>query len=185
TAIERATDVVEQLRVFSGREEYAAERIDLSSLVASLAGPVHAVVPEQVSVRLSLHSELPAIDGDVALLELMVVCLVSNGAEAIADTGEMVLATGVENLDRQQIDALAPGTALEPGPYVWLAVQDNGPGIAPEIRERIFEPFFSTKPMGTGLGMAICHSLVQQHGGNIAVRSDEGTIVEIRLPGYR
>ena len=63
-----------------------------------------------------------------------------------------------------------------------LRIADDGPGIPDEILSRIFEPFFSTKPMGTGLGMAICHSLVHQHGGAIEIHCEDGTQVDILLP---
>jgi signal transduction histidine kinase len=68
--------------------------------------------------------------------------------------------------------------------FVSLTVADTGLGIAPEIVDHIFEPFFSTKKQGTGLGLSISHNIVQEHGGDILVRSEvgEGTVFDVRLP---
>ena len=127
--------------------------------------------PEARRHGIELRADLPDdplhVDGDREKLLQVVLNLVRNAIEALEGTGG---------------DILIKLARAEDG-MLLVSICDDGPGIPDEILSRIFEPFFSTKPMGTGLGMAICHSLVQQHGGTISVRCNGGTKVDILLPG--
>ena len=98
----------------------------------------------------------------------------------------------VINLVGNAIDALEEGPTPDPhvevamgenlaGTEVWVRVQDNGPGMGAEVRERLFSPFYTSKPNGTGLGLAICRKLVDAHGGAIEVTSEPGSGTEFLL----
>ena len=168
--LSRLSHLVEDFLRFARPADLHLKRFDLLELLRQV---IELLAPEARRLGIELRAELPtgscSVEGDRAKLQQVFMNIVRNAIEALEERGgNIVVAT------------LAPEEDM-----AVVQVRDDGPGIPEEILLRIFEPFFSTKPMGTGLGMAICHSLVQQHGGNIAVRSDEGTIVEIRLPGYR
>ena len=104
------------------------------------------------------------IHGDRERLRQVLINLIQNAVEAVDEGG------------RVEVGAAADGAGAR------IVVQDDGPGIPEEYLPRIFEPFFSTKPSGTGLGMAITHSLVSLHGGDVQVTCDGGTRVEVTLP---
>ena len=105
----------------------------------------------------------------------VVMNLCTNAAHAMDDSGG-VLTVGLDNLKLQQAQT-AYGITTQPGNYVRLTIRDNGSGIAPEIMERIFEPYFTTKEVGhgTGLGLALVHGIVKNCGGGINVLSESGT----------
>ncbi|MFV8752223.1 sensor histidine kinase [Nannocystaceae bacterium ST9] len=165
--IVRLSHLVEDFLRFARPADLHRRRFDLVNLLAHVA---ELLTLEARNHAIELRAELPGdpvhVDGDRDKLQQVVINIVRNSIEALEHTGGNIVIS-LERID----DGL-----------VRLRVHDDGPGIPEEIRHRIFEPFFSTKPMGTGLGMAICHSLIQQHGGDIEVFVDGGTTVEIRLP---
>jgi signal transduction histidine kinase len=115
--------------------------------------------------------------------------VVPGGSGAQATLDKLKVTQAVANLVRNAIEASPEGGAVEiavaaSGGEVTIAMADRGPGVAPEDRERLFTPFFTTKAHGTGLGLAIAREFVVAHGGTIAVRDRPGggTVVEIRLP---
>ncbi|NVB40400.1 PAS domain-containing protein [Pseudenhygromyxa sp. WMMC2535] len=184
-AADRTGQIVRQLLAFSRRGRFEAERLDLSSLIAGFAEPIHAVVPGEIGVRLSLHPELPPVEGDPAQLRHLVLELVSNGAEAIGEAGgELSLTTGVDDFEAADLEGLAPETSLDPGRYVWLRVRDSGAGIDAGARPRIFEPFFSTKLTGRGLGLAAALEIARAHSGGIMIEEpkESGAIFRVLLP---
>ncbi len=172
--IARLSHLVEDFLRFARPADLHRRRFDLVGLVShvielqSLEASKHAI-----TLSAELPSEPVYVDGDRDKLQQVVLNLVRNAIEALqgherSDASPGTIALAVERADEGMVR---------------LTIRDNGPGIPEDIRTRVFEPFFSTKPMGTGLGMAICHSLVQQHGGNIELVVDAGTLVEISLPG--
>lgn len=172
--IARLSHLVEDFLRFARPADLHRRRFDLVGLVnhvielQSLEASKHAI-----TLRAELLGEPVYVDGDRDKLQQVVINLVRNAIEALQghernDAAPHTIVLAVERADEGMVR---------------LTIRDNGPGIPEDIRTRVFEPFFSTKPMGTGLGMAICHSLVQQHGGNIELVVDEGTLVDISLPG--
>jgi two-component system sensor histidine kinase HydH len=165
--INRLSHLVEDFLRFARPADLQRSRFNLAALIGHV---VELQAIEARSYGIELRGEVPdepvIIDGDHDKLQQVVINIVRNSIEALEDTGgEIVIALERENEG-----------------MICLRIRDDGPGIPEEIRTRVFEPFFSTKPMGTGLGMAICHSLVQQHGGDIEIFADHGTVVELRLP---
>jgi signal transduction histidine kinase len=156
----RASEVVEGLRGFlkSGGPGVAA--VDLSDLVREMLPLVRRELRDsRVEVELDLAQGLPAVEGLRVQLGQIVVNLVLNACEALA---------AVEG-DRR----VAVSTAERDG-RVELAVRDNGPGPAPEVTTRLFEPFVTTKPEGLGVGLAICRSIAERHGGHLSADTPPG-----------
>jgi two-component system sensor histidine kinase HydH len=165
--LSRLSHLVGDFLRFARPADLYLRRLDANHLIEQV---VALFGPEATRLGVTLRAELPDealhIDGDREKLQQVVINVVRNSMEALETTGGNIVLS----------------LAWASDGMVLLRIRDDGPGIPDATLQRVFEPFFSTKPMGTGLGMAICHSLVQQHGGAIQVRSDAGTEVDILLP---
>jgi PAS domain S-box-containing protein len=127
-----------------------------------------------VSVRLRLAEDLPPIKGDRVQIQQVILNLIINAIDAMSavDKGPREL-----TIDTTMIELIEPGVVL-------VAVRDSGPGIAPENIEHLFEPFYTTKASGMGMGLPICHSIVEAHGGRLWASNDanRGAIFQFTLP---
>ena len=165
--IARLSHLVDDFLRFARPADLYLRKFDANALIRHV---IELQRPEAARAGIELRAELPDeilhVNGDREKLQQVVLNVVRNGIEALEETGGNI--------------QVSLGWAE--GGMLLLRVRDDGPGIPDDILSRIFEPFFSTKPMGTGLGMAICHSLIQQHGGAIEVHCEGGTSVDILLP---
>ena len=182
-AADRAREMTASLLAIGRRQELSPRPLDLNDVVR-LAEPVlrRLVTPGQ-TLTINLAPGLPSIIADPVRLEQVVLNLVANAREAIAPGGHVRIETALE----MAAEASSPGPwRSDPaiGQVVRLSVSDDGRGMAAEIVEHIFEPFFSTKDSGTGLGLASVYGIVAQSGGHIACDTVEGggTTFHVRLP---
>ncbi|KIG12682.1 sensory box histidine kinase/response regulator [Enhygromyxa salina] len=181
-AAERASELTQQMLAFSGRDHLVPEEFELSSLITDFAEVLHAAISESVSIRLSLHPDLPEIEADRTQIRQLIMNLVVNGSEAIgAAAGELTLSTGFEEFGADALAALVERPEFGPGPYVWLELRDTGSGMDQATQARIFEPFFSTKLAGRGLGLPAVRGIVRSHGGGILVESAPGAGARFRV----
>lgn len=181
-AAERGVELTRQMLEISGRRRVLHEGVELSSLITALAERINAAVSSRVSVRLALHPDLPEIQGDRAQLRQLLVNLVVNASEAIAEgPGELTVATGCDTLGAEALAELVDNVELPPGRYVWLEVRDTGSGMDEATRRRIFAPYFSTRAANRGLGLAAVLGIVRSHGGAIAVESAPGAGARFRV----
>jgi PAS domain S-box-containing protein len=187
SAARRAADLTRQLLAYSGRGQFERRPIDLNRLIQENLHLFEVAVPKQVALRSDLVTPLPVIVGDAGQLQQVVMNLIINAAEAIGDqSGEVVVRTQRLLLSREAAAAWQIGEeALAAGDYVLLSVSDNGHGMDAETLARIFDPFFSTKFTGRGLGLAAVLGIVRGHSGGLTVTSTPqvGTTFEIILPG--
>lgn len=184
-AAERAASLTRQLVAYAGKGSCDVVVVDLSQQVRELAGILRTTISKRVELRLNLADDLPAIKVDTSQLQQVIMNLVINGAEAIGDaSGHVAVATGFRELDAQQIVMLLADSDLEPGSYCTLQVRDTGAGMDAATQARIFDPFFSTKFAGRGLGLAAVLGIVRAHRGAMHVTSSpgSGTTFEIYLP---
>jgi len=177
------SEIVRQLMIYSGREPAAAELANLGQTVEEMTDLLKVSISKRVTLQADLNKDLPAIRATSAQLQQIVMNLVMNASEAIGDRDGVIrltmrrLATGPDR----------PGwipEELAEGCYVQLGVADTGMGMTPEVQARVFDPFYSTKPMGHGLGLAVVSGLVRSLGGAIRLVSepDQGTTFQILLP---
>jgi CheY-like chemotaxis protein len=184
-AAKRASELCEQMLAYAGQAPLAPTEIDLSQLVDDLVPALREQLGPNTSLQMRLAHQLPTFRGDRAQIERVVVNLVANASEALGRKGGSVqVSTGQRHLGTAQLIPARIGQYLPSGDYVVLDVHDEGEGIANEHFDRIFEPFYSTRFAGRGLGLAATHGIVKAHGGGIRVRSTagEGTSMQVLFP---
>lgn len=178
----RARDLIQQMLTFSRGQRGERRCIILSALVRESAQLLQAMLPASLELRVEA-SDNAAITADPVQIEQVLLNLCINARDAIGGVGQM----HVTVRERQVRECLCASCRERvTGRYIDLSVTDNGPGIAPEVLERIFEPFFSTKEVGkgTGMGLAVVHGIVHEHGGHVCVDSvpGRGTTFHVLLP---
>jgi PAS domain S-box-containing protein len=183
-ASERAADLTRQMLAFAGKGSFIVERVNLSAAVEDIRGLLESSLPKGVRLLLQLGPELPAVEADLRQVQQAIINLVINAGEAMEErSGAVAVETGARWMADEE-PAQAPFEAMEPGRYVYAAVQDTGVGMDAETRARIFEPFFSTKFTGRGLGLAAALGIARSHRGAIRVASEagRGSRFELLLP---
>jgi PAS domain S-box-containing protein len=181
--VDRAADLTHQLLIFGRREIIHPEVLDVNEIVSGVEKLLARTIGEHIKLDSQLASDLSPVSADRGRLEQVIVNLVVNARDAIADTGTVVITTDNVGLGEQDL-LLHP--AASPGRYTRITVTDDGEGMTPETAARVFEPFFTTKPKGkgTGLGLATVHGIVSQLGGHIGIYSEpgRGTSMRVYLP---
>ena len=141
-------------------------------------------IPSSIEFKQHITNDVCNILGDVSQINQIVMNLAINAADAMSEEGG-VLEVTLEDIILQE-EKTCFDWVLSPGPYVRLKMRDTGEGIEPEIMDRIFEPYFTTKEVGkgTGMGLSVIHGIVKRHGGGILVESElgKGTVFEIYFP---
>lgn len=195
----RAGALANQLLAYSQGGRYRTERFDLNDLFSSMIDLEEDLLPPEISLRLRQSPDRCLVDGDRAQLGSVLLNLCRNSREAIeggsqlggwgaanvsGQAGIVVITTDLIRLEEPLLDVTG-----EPllGDYATLSVEDSGPGMSRETREHAFEPFYTTRSLGRGLGLAAVHGIVKNHGGGIVLDSEQGrgTIVRIYLPSRR
>ncbi|MBN1773844.1 MAG: PAS domain S-box protein, partial [Deltaproteobacteria bacterium] len=168
----RAAELTRQLLAYSGRGQFVVRPLDLAELVRETVPLLRASIPRTVAIRVEAPTDVPAVEADATQLRQVVMNLVLNAAEALGDRpGTIRVSTATDELDDAGLAELRHDDEVAPGRYVRLEVVDDGPGMPPEVQERVFEPFFSTKFAGRGLGLAAVLGIVRGHRGAVGVRS--------------
>lgn len=181
----RAADLTAKLLIYTGRGPVSASRLSLSSLAETLRPHLASLLPPRVRLYLELDSKLPAIAADPAAIRLALSALVVNAAEAMGEGGgEINLTTSSMKCGRRFLERTYLGSLAAEGEYVCLEVSDDGAGMDAETRQRMFDPFFSTKFTGRGLGLSAVLGMLRSHHGTVEVRSapGQGTHVRLLLP---
>ena len=167
----RAAFLTGQLLAFSSRQMLQKTVRDLNEMVRDQAGMLERLVGETVSVALDLHDDLPPVELDANHMAQVLLNLIVNAREAMPEDGEVTLATEQLTVSKR---ARATMPDSRPGEFIRLTVKDTGTGMDSKTLSMIFEPFFSTKEGGTGMGLPMVHGLIRQHGGWLHVTSTPG-----------
>lgn len=176
----RAANLVRQLLAFSRRQTLQPKTIDLTEVLAELSNLIRRLIGENIQMKMLHGRELGMVKADQGQLEQVIINLAVNARDAMKEGGTLTIRTsnitldGPDSLDRALI-APTEDDIIAPGDYVLVEVGDTGSGIPPEIVKAIFEPFFSTKEIGsgTGLGLSTCYGIIKQTGGYIFVKTEE------------
>ncbi|RJQ46371.1 MAG: PAS domain S-box protein [Gaiellales bacterium] len=180
---DRATALTRQLLLFSRQEPMEKRTVELDGIIGDLVKMLGQLVGEQYSLNIKLSKDLAAIRADAGYIEQVIMNLVVNARDAMPDGGRITIGAANVNIG-EDYARRHPGS--QAGNHVCLKVADEGMGMDDNIIGHIFEPFFSTKESskGTGLGLAVVHGIVSQHGGWIEVESapGEGSVFKVFLP---
>ena len=185
----RAASLTHRLLAFSRRQTLDPKPTDVNELVRSMEELLRRTVGPEIQLETSFAAEpWPALC-DPPQLENALLNLVLNARDAMPDGGHLLIeTTNTALLDRRGAPKDWPPRNVPPGEYLALSVVDSGSGMAPGVVARAFDPFFTTKPIGqgTGLGLSMIYGFVQQSGGHVRLRSEEGqgTTVAIYLPRH-
>ncbi len=177
---EKGSELTRQLLAYAGRGRLTLEEVDVCAVMRSIEKLIRFSVPKKIDLRFSLEDGLPAVKADRSQIQQIAMNLVINAAEAIGSNkaGVIALKTSLRRIGPEDASAVrviaGAGEKPEPGAYVCLEVSDSGSGIDPADRTRIFDPFFSTKFLGRGLGLSAVLGIVRAYGGFIEVESEPG-----------
>lgn len=181
TAADAAAALTRQMLAYGGKAPGTVQLVSLSHIVREMAALLHSVISKKAVVRFDLATELPAIEADPTQIRQIVMNLITNASDALGGAcGTITLRTSVAA--RGAANSLP--ARLAAGTYVSLEVIDTGSGMDEATRAKIFDPFFSTKFTGRGLGMSAVLGIVQAHRGSIEIASElgRGTTVRVLLP---
>ena len=184
-ASRRAADLCRQMLAYAGKSSFTLERLDLRELVEEMAHLLKTTISKKAILNLNLERGLPPIQADPSQIRQIVMNLIINASDAIGDrSGVITVSVGATRCDEEYLGKMELRETLAPGLYVHIEVTDTGHGMDAETRSRIFEPFFSTKFTGRGLGLAAVLGIVRAHRGAIKVYSEQGkgTTFKILFP---
>jgi PAS domain S-box-containing protein len=184
-AAKRSAELSRQMLVYTGNTFYHPVELDLNELLNKNRDLLKLGFAKDVSLNLESYSAIPPIKGDPHQIQRVIVNLVANASEAIGDKdGDVTIRTGVMDCDEVYLSHSRIEEKPEPRRFVFLDVSDTGSGMDPETQRKLFDPFFSTKFWGRGLGMAELIGIVKGHHGAILVDSEagKGTTVRVLFP---
>ena len=183
TAARRGSELVKQILSFSRQSEDKSMPVRLQSILKEVLKLCRSTLPTDITIHQEINPQCGFIMANPTQLHQISMNLITNAYHAIApDHGEISLKLCEKELCQEDVSAFS----LEPGRYVMLTVSDTGKGIAPDIIDRIFDPYFTTKEKGkgTGLGLSVVHGIINKYGGEIKVYSEvgQGTVFNVYLP---
>ena len=178
---QRGLSIVATLQGFSRPPAGGSERVSMAKLVQAVRLLLRGTTPDNVSLALAPEASELELQGDVAELQQCLLQLCRNAIQAMPDGGCVSVEARREWLEPAFFDEEEP---VRPGPYLCVSVRDSGQGIDEKLRSKLFQPFFTTRKNGAGLGLFVCQRIVTRHRGLIRVRSEtgQGTCVDLYLP---
>jgi PAS domain S-box-containing protein len=174
TVAVRASQIVRQIISYTGDEQRDLEPVDISYLIKEMLQLLNVFIPKNASLNVDLPESLWLTHANAAQLRQVVMNVVLNAGEAIGDQSGVISITGKRRTMSENGKLAAPGVSSD-SDYVCVEISDTGAGMTEEVRKRIFDPCFSTKFPGRGLGLAAVQNIVHGHRGKIDVTSTPGT----------
>ncbi len=175
TATRRAADLAQQMLAYSGKGHFVVEALDVETEIRSTAHMLQSSISKNAELHIDVPHDLPAIEADPSQFRQVLMNLVINASEALEkQPGTIHIRAGTADGAALDSARIRPREPLEPGLYVFIEVADTGAGIRSEFLDKIFEPFFSTKFTGRGLGLAAVLGIVRSHKGALQVDSEPG-----------
>ncbi|HEY7404564.1 MAG TPA: PAS domain S-box protein [Candidatus Angelobacter sp.] len=169
-AAERAAALTEQLLAFGKRQMVRPRAMDLNQAILRIQDMLQSLAGENIAIELALEKDLDRVKMDPIQVDQILINLTANARDAMPHGGAITIRT----FNQQFSESHTKQTGLAPGSYVCLWFSDNGPGMSAETQSHIFEPFYTTKKTGHGLGLSTVYSIVQQSGGQISLRTAPG-----------
>jgi PAS domain S-box-containing protein len=179
----RASEIVRELMVYSGQDTTGFEPVEIAVLIRDMAELLKVSISKHAILQIDLESGLPAVKGHAAQIRQVLMNLIINASEAIGEKDGAITVTASRVAGGNDL-VPSSGVELAQGDYVLIEVADTGCGMTEEQTSRMFDPFFSTKFAGRGLGLAVVQGVVRAHDGAISVVSapGQGTTVQVFFP---
>jgi len=173
-ATNRAKGLVQQILTFSRQGGQERKPLKVQFLIKEALKLLRATIPSTIEIECNVNEACRHIMGDPTQVHQVIVNLCTNAYHAMQETGG-TLEVGLEEVDISY-EKSVERVGMKVGPHLKLTVKDGGHGMEPEVMERIFEPYFTTKEQGkgTGLGLSVIHGIIKNHGGDISVSSQPG-----------
>ncbi len=184
-ASERAADLCRQMLAYSGQGNIEVRPINLSELVHEITNLLQVSVGQNTIIHYHLGKNIPSIEADTGQLQQVIMNLITNAAESYVDGhGDVEVDVGQMHVDEAWLHSAMFSEGVKEGEYVYLEVKDHGVGMNEETMSHIFEPFYTTKFTGRGLGMSAMMGIVKAHHGGIHIHTKEGvgTLVRVVFP---
>ena len=187
TAALYASDLTRQMLVYSGKGQASSQTLSLNALVTELITLLKSsLLKQKTTLEIRFGDDLPQLQADINQMRQVIMNIVVNASEAIGEnSGLICLTTGQMQADLEYLSQserwLGPGQSLAPGAYVFLEVSDNGCGMNEETQSRIFDPFYTTKFTGRGLGLSAVQGIVRGHKGALHIESQAGLGTTFRV----
>jgi PAS domain S-box-containing protein len=184
-AARQAGELCGQMLAYAGKVPIITDTVELEEVVKEMGELLRASIPSSTFIRYAFDKEVPCLSGDASQIRQVALNLLTNASEAIGDGGgEITLTVQLLDCAAGDLAQMEFAEGLTPGPYVALGVSDTGIGMDEATRKKIFEPFYSTKFAGRGLGLAAVVGIVRGHGGAIRIESEEGqgTSISVLFP---
>ncbi|WP_278441343.1 hybrid sensor histidine kinase/response regulator [Pseudomonas oryzihabitans] len=182
TSAQRAAALTQRLLAFSRRQTLDLKPLEVNPLVASLEDLLHRTTREDITITTHLAAGLSLVRMDANQLESAIINLAINARDAMPDGGTITISTAAVQLNAEEGAALN----VAEGDYIRLTVADTGVGMTPEVLAKVFEPFYTTKPIGqgTGLGLSMVYGYMRQASGAVRIdsRPGQGTQVQLYMP---
>jgi PAS domain S-box-containing protein len=182
----RGKDVVKQLLTFSRQDSPTQQTTDMRSIVQGAMELVRSSTPTNIEIKLNIAKKIYPIWGNGTQINQVIINLCRNAIDAMPDMGGILTVALLNEIVEDNFVRAHP--ALKPGKYAKLVVNDNGIGMDEKTMARVFEPYFTTKPIGkgTGIGLAVVHGIIKKHKGFIDVHSQlgRGTTFTLFFPAY-
>ena len=181
----RAAELANQMLVYTEKTSVMVNNINLSAVVKEMGALLDVSISKKVNIQYCLTDDLQPIRGDISQIRQVAMNLITNASEAIGDrTGVIAISIHEVKLKPGSVKDLFPPGYVAEGSYIQLEVSDTGDGMSEETRKKIFDPLFTTKVTGRGLGLASLLNAVQHHNGAVEVTSElgRGTVFRIYFP---
>jgi PAS domain S-box-containing protein len=181
----RAADLCKQMLAYSGRGRFVVQKLDINRLIEETTHLLQISISKQAVLRFNLAKGLPTIEADATQIRQVVMNLVINASEAIGEkSGVISISTGLTRIDHAYLGGTIAAPDIPEGEYVSMEISDTGTGMSAETRAKIFDPFFSTKFTGRGLGLAAVLGILRGHKGALKVYSElgRGTTFKLLFP---
>ncbi len=184
-AASRAAELSKMMLAYSGKGFLSRTEMSLTRLVENSATMLSDAIHAPITLELDLDQKLPLVYADASQIQLVIMHMMSNSVDAIGDNpGLITLSTGVRYFDQSVLDTSRFDEKLEEGRYVWLELRDTGCGMDGDTIYKLFDPFFTSKFTGRGLGMSAAYGIIRAHKGAFLVESKPsyGTNIQFLLP---
>ena len=185
TSAQRAAELCSQLLAYSGKGRFVVQPVNLNHIVEEMTHLLEISISKKAVLKYNLTKNLPAVNADITQMRQIIMNLIINASDAIDErSGIITITTGAMECDKEYLTETFLDDELEQGVYIYLEVSDTGHGMDEETKNKIFDPFFSTKFTGRGLGLAAVLGIMRGHKGAIKVYSElgKGTTFKILLP---